>query len=120
MTGFKQTWAAHELEKLEALFDKEYALAMQLLKPSLDAVATVVKEKGPSDIMAVVAAMASAAAAGLTGGASAAGQAALAAAGTTVLAEATDALHAIATATVTAAKTAAPVVDTTPVSAPAA
>lgn len=108
MTGFSQTFAGKELLKLENVLDKDFALAMQLLAPSLDAVLAVIKEKGPTDILQVAGAMAAAAAAGLTGGASAAGQAALAAAGTTAIAEATDALHAIATATVTAAKATTP------------
>jgi hypothetical protein len=104
MTGFAQTFVGKELLKLETMLDKDFALAMQLLAPSLDAVLAVIKAKGPNDILQIAGAMATAAAAGLTGGASAAGQAALAAAGTTIIAEATDALHAIATATVTAAK----------------
>lgn len=104
MTGFAQTFIGKSLLEFVAWIDKDLAAAIKVLQPSIDAVTAVIKDKGVQDVETVVAAMATAAAGALTGGASAAGQAALAAAGTALVAEATDALHAIATAQVTAAK----------------
>lgn len=110
MTGFSQTFVGKELEKVEEFFDKEYALALQILEPSIEALRGVIKKEGPTVIKSIVAAMAVAAESALTTGlgkpdAAKAALAAIIVAGENVAATAleklgTDAAHAVATAAV--------------------
>ena len=122
MTGFKNNvlgGAVRFLQRLEGDIDADLKSAIAILHPSVVAVEAEIKAHGPELLQAVAAAMGSAALSAVTDGtgtaleiASAAGKAAIAA-GTAVAAAqgkelATDALHAIATAQVSAAQAAAP------------
>lgn len=114
MTAFKDTFVGKELAAVENFFDKEYALAIQILEPSIEALRTVIKTEGPDVVKAIVTAMAVAAESALGSGLgkSDAGKAALKAvvtAGENVAATALeklgeDAAHAVAAANVTSAK----------------
>lgn len=114
MTGFKQTFAGKELLALVEFVDKDFALALQFLGPSIQAVMGVITTEGPEVAKEVFAAMATAAATALasnpdkSAAAKAALNTAIAAGESTTITALTklgeDAAHAIATANVTSAQ----------------
>lgn len=121
MTAFADTFVGKELHEIEAFFDSKLALALKILKGSVDALVADIEKNGANQVEAAFTAAVAAAGAETAAGKSPeeAGKAAVVAAGTALAADATqdlkdavtagkavlsaDTTHAIATSVVAAA-----------------